>query len=129
MVRKRTIASAPTRLNARARLLPITSVTTAISTLSSTSVAWNPDHGPGRARRRPDDRGPPVAEQAGRAQEPLADARPEPGPRAVGVEQAGQVGQRQHLAALAHPVALARLALQVGPLIRAVSAHAVLAAP
>ncbi len=37
-VRKRTMARAPTRLNARATLLPITSVTMAMSTDSMTSV-------------------------------------------------------------------------------------------
>ena len=50
-VRNRTIESAPTRLNARAMLSPITCVTIAMSTASSTSVTVNDEAGSDRARR------------------------------------------------------------------------------
>ena len=50
-VRKRTIDSAPTRLNARATLSPITCVTMAIRIASSTSVVVNDDGGTRRVRR------------------------------------------------------------------------------
>src|SRR3954468_316597 len=51
-VRKRTIDSAPTRLNARATLSPITCVTMAIRMVSSTSVTPNDSASPLRPRAR-----------------------------------------------------------------------------
>jgi hypothetical protein len=50
-VRKRTIESAPTRLNARATLSPTTCVTMAIKIESSTNVTVNDDAGSKRERR------------------------------------------------------------------------------